>query len=73
MHLFELTRSLMNVPSVSGNEEAIGFYLRDYLESLGWTVELQPVTENQNNVYCISECHAAGLALDAHGHGAAVY
>lgn len=40
----------MNIPSVSGDEAAVGFYLRDYLESLGWTVELQPVTENQNNV-----------------------
>lgn len=40
----------MNVPSVSGDEEAVGFYLRDYLESLGWTVELQAVSENQNNL-----------------------
>ena len=50
MNLFELTRSLMNIPSVSGDEEAVGFYLRDYLESLGWTVELQAVSENQGNV-----------------------
>jgi acetylornithine deacetylase len=50
MNLFELTKSLMNIPSVSGVEEAVGFYLRDYLQSLGWTVELQPVSENQNNV-----------------------
>lgn len=40
----------MNIPSVSGEEERVGFFLRDYLESLGWTVELQPVSENQNNV-----------------------
>ncbi|MEP6849875.1 MAG: M20/M25/M40 family metallo-hydrolase [Acidobacteriota bacterium] len=40
----------MNVPSTSGDEEAVGFYLRDYLEGLGWTVELQKVSENQNNV-----------------------
>src|SRR5215204_4539819 len=40
----------MNLPSVSGDEESVGFFLRDYLESLGWTVELQAVTENQNNV-----------------------
>jgi len=40
----------MSIPSVSGDEEAVGFYLRDYLESLGWTVELQKVSENQNNV-----------------------
>jgi len=50
MNLFELTKNLMNIPSLSGDEEAVGFYLRDYLESLGWTVELQAVTGNQNNV-----------------------
>jgi len=50
MDLFDLTKSLMNIPSVSGDEEAVGFYLRDYLRSLGWTVELQAVSENQNNV-----------------------
>jgi len=50
MDLFELTRSLMSLPSTSGDEEAVGFFLRDHLESLGWTVELQRVSENQNNV-----------------------
>ena len=40
----------MNIPSVSGDEEAVGFYLKEYLESLGWTVELQAVAEGQNNV-----------------------
>jgi len=50
MNLFELTRSLMNIPSTSGEEEAVGFWLRDHLESLDWTVELQKVSENQNNV-----------------------
>lgn len=50
MDLFELTKSLMNIPSVSGDEEVVGFYLRDYLKSLGWTVELQAVSANQNNV-----------------------
>src|SRR5215203_3438120 len=50
MNLFELTTSLMNIPSTSGEEEAVGFWLRDHLQSLGWTVELQKVSENQNNV-----------------------
>lgn len=50
MNLFELTTNLMKIPSVSGNEEAVGFFLRDYLTELGWTVELQPVSENQSNV-----------------------
>lgn len=50
MHLFELTKALMAIPSVSGEEEAVGHFLRDHLTELGWTVELQPVSENQNNV-----------------------
>ncbi len=50
MNLHELTVNLINIPSISGDEEAVGFYLRDYLESLGWTVELQAVSLNQNNV-----------------------
>jgi acetylornithine deacetylase len=50
MNLFELTKSLMKIPSVSGDEAVVGFWLRDFLQSLGWTVELQKVSENQNNV-----------------------
>lgn len=50
MNLFELTKQLMSVPSTSGEEEAVGFWLRDHLQSLGWKVELQKVSENQNNV-----------------------
>jgi acetylornithine deacetylase len=40
----------MSIPSVSGDEEAVGLYLRDYLESLGWTVELQELSATQRNV-----------------------
>ncbi len=56
IELFELTKSLMNIPSVSGEEEAVGIWLRDHLESLGWTVELQAVSEKQNNVIaCLND------------------
>jgi acetylornithine deacetylase len=50
MNLFELTKTLIDIPSVSENERDVGFFLRDYLQNLGWKVELQPVSENQNNV-----------------------
>jgi acetylornithine deacetylase len=50
MNLFELTKTLIDIPSISEDEKEVGFFLRDYLQSLGWTVELQPVSENQNNV-----------------------
>ena len=50
MELFELTKSLMNITSVSADEEAVGLFLRDHLQSLGWTVELQPVEGCGSNV-----------------------
>jgi acetylornithine deacetylase len=50
MNLFELTVELMKIPSVSGDEKAVGEFLADYLSSLGWHVDLQTVSENQNNV-----------------------
>lgn len=50
MTVFELTVALMNIRSTSGEEEAAGYFLRDHLISLGWNVELQSVSENQNNV-----------------------
>ncbi len=56
MNLFELTKTLIDIPSVSESEKDVGFFLRDYLQNLGWTVELQPVSENQNNVIaCLNE------------------
>ncbi|MBA2621400.1 MAG: M20/M25/M40 family metallo-hydrolase [Acidobacteria bacterium] len=50
MDLLELTKALIDIPSVSENEREVGFFLRDYLENLGWTVEMQAVSANQNNV-----------------------
>lgn len=50
MNIFERTKALMNIHSISGEEETVGFWLRDHLQSLGWNVELQNVSENQNNV-----------------------
>ncbi len=50
MNVFELTTSLMKIPSTSGEEGDVGYWLRDHLASLGWTVELQKVSDTQNNV-----------------------
>lgn len=40
----------MKIPSTSGEEKAVGDFLAEFLTNLGWTVELQAVSENQNNV-----------------------
>ncbi len=50
MNLFELTKELMKIPSVSGEEQAVGTFLGDYLKSLGYEVELQEVVDGRKNV-----------------------
>lgn len=45
----------MSIPSVSGDEAAVGLWLRDYLVSLGWNVELQPVSEEPTGVPAVRQ------------------
>jgi acetylornithine deacetylase len=54
MELFELTRSLIDIPSVSGEEGAVGRFLADYLEGLGYGVELQGVADDRANVIAVA-------------------
>jgi acetylornithine deacetylase len=53
MELFELTRTLVNIESVTGNEKACGAMLRDYLAERGFRVELQPVGPERANVLAL--------------------
>src|SRR5215210_1716617 len=50
MNLFELTRTLMDIPSVSGEELEVGRFLASHLEGLGYGVELQEVEPGRANV-----------------------
>lgn len=43
MDLVELTRTLVNMPSVSGQEQACAEFVRGYLAERGFSVELLPV------------------------------
>jgi acetylornithine deacetylase len=47
---FELTRQLMLIPSVTGNEAEVGRFLASFLEGRGYRVETQPVSEDRFNV-----------------------
>lgn len=51
MHVFELTRRLIDIPSISGDEKAVAEFLADYLDGLGFTVELQMAADRRPNVY----------------------
>ena len=54
MELFELTRSLIDIESITNNEEQVGNFLFDYLSPLaaryGGTVERMPVEPHRFNV-----------------------
>ncbi|MBI1941949.1 MAG: M20/M25/M40 family metallo-hydrolase [Acidobacteria bacterium] len=54
MELFELTRALVNIESVTGNEKACAAFLRDYLAERSFRVELQPVAPERSNVLALS-------------------
>ena len=50
MDLLKLTRELIDIPSVTGDELAVGEYLSKYLEELGYQVERQEVARDRFNV-----------------------
>src|SRR5580700_8589452 len=55
MHVFELTRALIDIPSVTPEEENVGFFLRDHLARLcaahDGRVETMEVEPHRNNVF----------------------
>ena len=54
MDLFQLTRELIDIPSVTGDEARVGYYLSDYLLKLGYRVGNQQVAEERFNVIATS-------------------
>lgn len=50
MKLFELTRQLIDIPSLTGDEAAVGHYLSSVLQDLGYQVERQQVSQERFNV-----------------------
>ena len=48
-----LTRELIDIPSVTGEELAVGEYLSEYLERLGYRVEKQEI--DAGSIQCA--CH----------------
>jgi len=50
MDVIELTRKLIDIPSLTGDEQAVGLFLASHLESLGYEVEQQSVTTDRFNI-----------------------
>jgi acetylornithine deacetylase len=55
MNLFELTRKLIDIPSVTGDEKSVGMFLKLHLESLGYNVETQEVERDRFNVIAATD------------------
>ena len=68
MQLFELTRALVDIESVTGNESGCAEFLRDYLAERKLEVELVPVPDagssGRANVFAV--CGAPEVVLSTH-------
>jgi acetylornithine deacetylase len=51
MNVVELTRKLIDIPSVTGDEKMVGMFLKSQLESLSYTVQMQAVAADRFNVF----------------------
>jgi acetylornithine deacetylase len=51
MHLYELTKSLVNMASVTGHEKACAEFVKGHLAQLGFATELMPVGRDRSNVF----------------------
>jgi acetylornithine deacetylase len=51
MDLFELTKSLVNMASVTGHEKACAEFVKGHLAQLGFEAELMPVSRDRSNVF----------------------
>jgi acetylornithine deacetylase len=55
MQLFELTKRLIDIPSVTGDEQAVAHFLAAHLESLGFSSGLQEVDKDRFNLIATTE------------------
>ena len=65
MDLFKLTRELIDIPSLTGEEAQVGHYLSEYLVQLGYRVAQQQVAENRFNVIAKTD-HAPYVFFSTH-------
>ena len=65
MDLIALARKLVDIPSLTGEEEKVGRFIASYLQSLGYNAELQEVGANRYNVIATTEA-APRVVLSTH-------
>lgn len=66
MNLLELTRELISIPSVTGEEAEVIRFLARYLESLDYRVEVQEVEPGRANIFATTTAAAPRVVLSTH-------
>jgi len=64
--LLSLHKSLIEIESITGNESSVGHWLKGYLESKNFTVELQEVTKNRYNVFAYPKERKTKVLVTSH-------
>jgi succinyl-diaminopimelate desuccinylase len=67
-YTIKLTKEMINIPSVTGEEEELSFYIKDKLDSYGMNTELHYVTKNRPNIYGIMKGEKTGKKLNYNAH-----
>jgi len=67
-YTIKLTKEMIGIPSVTGEEEALSLYIKDKLESYGMETELQYVTEKRPNVFGVMQGEKQGRRLNYNAH-----
>ena len=71
MELFELTKNLIEIESISGNEQKVVDFVKDYLRERHFNIELQEVVDARCNLYAIQD--EPDLVLTTHFDTVAPY
>jgi succinyl-diaminopimelate desuccinylase len=64
----KLTKEMICIPSVTGEEEALSLYIKDKLESYGMETELQYAADRRPNVYGVMQSDEPGRRLNFNAH-----
>jgi succinyl-diaminopimelate desuccinylase len=64
----KLTKEMIAIPSVAGDEEALSLYIKEKLDSYGMETELQYVDEKRPNVFGVLQGIQPGKRLNYNAH-----
>lgn len=64
--LLHLHRKLVEIESISQNEQHVGDWLASYLEDLDYTVEKQPVSKNRFNLLAYGSKRSTSILVSSH-------